>query len=362
MKNTSSNRASFRASSRLGHRRRAGFTLLQILLVVGLIAVLSAILIGQFGRSRASVRLVECDMHLKEISLALETFRQETGHMPANLMELKDKGYVSLETLRCPADPDLAKHSGDPTYTSYGNYYVLREPMDNGNLPVLVCPFHEKEGEHGAQAFKGGYSKQFAARPASLSPSDVSGAVTVTRPGDGVLALPADKPLELRGGDHIQTGAGTATLRFTDGSTAEIEAGSDMTVMQSYINQQRGGALYTLVRQVGVRINYYVEPGNNFDVATPTATAGALGTRFTIEVGPSDTVPAGQMETTLTVEEHSVSLTTLNRSIVVYDTDPPIQAHGQASKEKEHKPRPDPNTQGKDEKSDKDKGKGKGKG
>ncbi len=344
MKNVSSHATHLGASSHPGASsrstaRRGGFTLLQLLVVVGLLALFSAILVGQFGQGRASVRRVDCDVHLKEISLALETFRQETGRMPSALTELKDKGYLSLETLRCPADPDLGKKGSSLSYTSYGNYYVVREPLDNGNLPVLVCPFHEKEGAHGAQAYKGGYSKQFATRPASLAPADVAGAVTITRPGEGILALPTAQPLELRGGDHIQTGAGTALIRFTDGSTASIEANSDLTVMQSYVNQQRGGALYTLVRQVTGKISYYVEPGNNFDVSTPTATAGALGTRFTIEMKPSNNVPAGQLETVLTVQEHTVALTTTERTIEVKDTDPTVEAHAPSNKNKPRKPR-----------------------
>ncbi len=336
-------------------RRRAGFTLLQILLVVGLLAALSAILVGQFGRGRGAARRVECDVHLKEISLAMETFRQETGKMPANLSEFREKGYVPLSTLRCPADPDLGTKGGDAAYTSYGDYYVIREPLDSPNLPVVVCPFHEKDGGHGAQSYKGGYSKQFASRPARLSPADVSGAVTITRPGDGVLELPTNEALELRGGDHIQTGAGAVTIRFTDGSTANIEANSDLTVMQSYVNEQRGGALYTLVRQVAGKINYYVEPGNNFDVATPTATAGALGTRFTIEMKPSINLAAGQMDANLKVQLHSVALTTTERTIEISDKEPAVSAHDPANKIKVRKPRKDKEIG----KSGKDKDKGK---
>ncbi|PQV63428.1 FecR family protein [Abditibacterium utsteinense] len=349
MKNASHSASHFGLSS----RRRNGFTLLQLLIVVGLLALLSAILIGQFGRGRASVRRVECDVHLKEISLAMETFRQETGHMPASLMELKDKGYVSLDTLRCPADPDLSAHSNDATYSSYSNYYVIREPQDSNNLPVAVCPFHEKEGAHGAQAFKGGYSKQFATRPASLA-SGFSSSVVITRPGDGVLKPSPSQRFELRGGDHIQANGGTATIQFTDGSTASLESGADLTVMQSYVNQQRGGALYTLVRQVAGKINYYVEPGNNFDVATPTATAGALGTKFTIEMKPSANVAATQLDTVLTVQLHAVALSTLDRTIEVSDTDQtPVAAHDPANKNKPRKPRKDEKTDDKEEKSGK---------
>lgn len=327
-------------------KRGSGFTLVQVLLVIGVIGLLSSILVGQFGRGRSSVRRVECDVHLKEIAMALDTFRQETGKMPESLAEFQQKGYIPVETLRCSSDPALSKRASDPAYTSYGDYYVIREPRDSGELPVVVCPFHEGDGSHGGQAFKGGYTSQFAARPATLAAGDISGVVTVERPGKGVLPLPTTSPLQLRGGDRIRTGAGEATIRFVDGSNANIESNTEMSVMQSYVNGRRGGPLYTLVRQFSGRVNYYVEPGNSFDVATPTATAGALGTRFTIELEPSPNVPSGQLETFLTVQEHTVALSTTERTInierVENEPEETVAAHDPATRNRPRRERPRP--------------------
>ncbi|MBW3636038.1 MAG: FecR domain-containing protein [Armatimonadetes bacterium] len=296
-------------------KRGSGFTLVQVLLVIAVLGLLASILVGQFGRGRASVRRVECDVHLKEIAMALDTFRQETGRMPATLAEFQQKRYIESDSLRCAADPNLAVRGQDPSYTSYGDFYVIREPRDSGEMPVVVCPFHEGDGSHGAQAFKGGYTNQYAARPATLAVGDFAGVVTVERPGKGVLALPTSSPLQLRGGDRIRTGAGEATIRFVDGSNANITANSEMSVMQSYRNGRRGGPLFTLVRQFSGRVNYYVKPGNNFDVATPTATAGALGTRFSVNLAASPNVPIGQLDSFLTVQEHTVAFTTLERTV-----------------------------------------------
>ncbi len=319
-----------------GARRHSGFTLLQILVVVGLIALLSAILMGQFGRSRASVRRAECDVHLKEIVLAMDTYRQETGRMPKSLMELKTKGYLPLETLRCSADPDLATKGRDADYSSYSDYYVQRDALDDGELPIIVCPFHEKDGLHGAQGIKAGYTKSFAARPATLS--GVAGAVTVTRPGDGVLAIPASGQLDVRGGDRIKVGSGTALLTFADGSSATLAGNSEMSVLESYMQGQTKDSLYTIVRQFAGTISYSVVPGNKFDVATPTATAGALGTKFTISLAANPI--AGLLPvTTLQVTEHAVAFTCQGRTIDVYETEPAVASNDPSNKSKEHKPR-----------------------
>ena len=310
---------------------RKGFTLLQILIVIGIVAILGAVSMGVFARAGAPARRAKCDVHLKQIALALDTFRQERGKMPTGLSELMAEGYVAHDTLMCPEDPQSGGKSAAP---SYADFYVLREPRDSNELPVVVCPLHEKDGLHGMQGFKGGYTKQFAARPAWLAAADMAGIVTVTRPGEGVLALPSEaQPLQLRGGDRIKTGAGIATIRFQDQSTATIEANSEMSVLQSYVDGQSGGPLYTLVRQFTGRCSYFVTPGNRFDVVTPTATAGALGTRFSIDlIAGSPNVPAGVLETVVSVQEHVVALTTVNRTVWVKAMEPPVAANDPPSK------------------------------
>jgi type II secretory pathway pseudopilin PulG len=320
-------------------KRHRGFTLIQILVVIGVMAVLSAIVMGAFSRVTVPANRVKCDVNLKQVALAIDTFRQERGRMPEKLKDLLDNKYLTADVLRCPADPDLGANASDPNYISYKNYYVIREPRDSGELPIIVCPFHEKDGPYGDQAYKGGYTKQFATKPASLSLGDFAGTVMITRPGGQVLTLPtsAAKPLELHGGDRIKTGAGTAKIRFADGSEADIQQNTDINVMQSFVEGQSSGTLYTLVHQESGKVNYYVNPGSHFDVATPTATAGALGTRFTLEiVAPTASLPDG--DTILTVTQHVVAYSTKEVTVDVTDTDPPIKS-SEAKTKKARKPR-----------------------
>ncbi|HEX8835235.1 MAG TPA: FecR domain-containing protein [Abditibacteriaceae bacterium] len=292
-----------------------GFTLVQLLVVLGIIAVLSAILIGFMGSGRAAARRVQCDTNLKGIAMALDTFRQENGRLPKSLAELRDK-YVPTASLRCASDPDLKTKSADAAYASYEDFYIIREPRDSGELPVVVCPFHEGEGQHGAQAYKGRYTAQFSTQPATLLQAGAN--TTVTRPGKDPIAAYAGMPL--RGGDRIKAG-GETQIKFADGSVTTLSANSDIKVLQSYIEGQSSGPLYTLVRQFAGTAKYNVVTGNRFDVATPTATAGALGTEFTVVVdGTSSTAP-----TKLTVTESAVALTTTTETVEVITGDPTIE-------------------------------------
>jgi hypothetical protein len=239
--------------------------------VIAIIAALSAILIGVFSRSRNTAARAQCDMRIKAIVMALDAFRQENGVFPNSLQELVTKKYLTdPQMLRCPRDPR-------PT-GSYDDFYVLRSSRDSDELPIVVCPLCENDGAQGIQSFKGRYTKQFATRPAELL--NPSGA-TIDRPGK--VSIAGKSGMLLRGGDSIRTGSGgQATLRFADGSTSEIKGSSEITVLQSFISGHNRAPLYTLIRQTAGDVIYKVNHGSKFDVTTPTATAGALGTEFEI--------------------------------------------------------------------------------
>jgi type II secretory pathway pseudopilin PulG len=273
-----------------------GFTLIQILIVVGIIVLLSAILFPAVSRMRAEAGRAQCDTRLKAIALALNAYRQEHGAYPLKLETLVQQKYLN-EPLRCPDDP---RPDG-----SYDEFYIVRSARDRSGLPILVCPFHEQQGQHGAQAFtdSGGYTRQFITRPAVLEGAN---GVTLLRPGKKPVAAAAG--MELYGGDRLQTASGgIATIRFADTSMAEIAGSSDVTVLQSFIQGQASGPLYSLMRQSKGTATYTVNHGSHFDVATPTTTAGALGTKFKLVVD-------SQGETTLTVIEGKVFASTLQRT------------------------------------------------
>jgi len=281
-------------------RRRPGFTLVQVLIVLVILSMLAALLMGSFGKSRAEAARAQCDIRMKSIALALDTYKQEIGHYPKELTELRTRQYLAdPQALRCPADPRL---NG-----SYADYYVLRAPRDNKDLPSLLCPFHEQD-QHGAQAYVGHYTTQFATRPARLTAAN---SATVARPGKAAVAATAG--MELRGGDLIQTSAqGLATIEFTDGSVANLQGGAKVTVLQSFLEGQSNAPLYTLVKQTLGNVTYRIHHGSKFDVATPTATAGARGTEFKVDVSAT--------QTKLFVVEGKVFLTSSKKTVLAPET------------------------------------------
>ena len=270
---------------------RRGFTLVQVLLVVSLLAILSGLLWSALGRSRETARRAQCDVRVKAVLLALDAYRQEAGHFPLNLSELRLKKYVTdFELLHCPADP---RQSG-----SYEDFYIIREPRDSGELPQVVCPFHGMPT--GIQGFKGRYTMHFRVQLARLT-----GAADATVQHPGKEPIAAASGMELRGGDRVRTGSGgRAIIQFSDGSTVTLRSNTDVTVLQSFLQGNVQPPLFNIVRQTLGSILCRVQSGSKFDVTTPVATAGALGTVFEVDVDRAG-------NTDLLVIEGQVALTTV---------------------------------------------------
>lgn len=286
---------------------RSGYTLIEIVVVVAVIGVLASLVLGQFRRGRAVARRAQCNVQLESLALALDAYRQEQGHFPEFLHELSSGGYVQDPTLmRCPDDPD--------PQGSYENFYVIRDGQDEQELPLLVCPYHEND-RYGVQAYVGRYTTQFMTRPAILSSAR---AATVQHPAQDPIAAPVG--LQLHGADRVRTAKnGAATIDFVDGSSATLSKNCDVTVLQSFLQGKTLPTLCTLLRQTTGEVDYVVHTGSKFDVTTPVATAGALGTKFKITV-------AANADTTLLVTQGHVRFVT-SRGRLHAQLNVPITAH-----------------------------------
>lgn len=69
-----------------GQRFASGFTLIEVLVVVAILALLVAVLLPALGRARAQARLSSCGSHLRQIGVAMNLFATEhKGRVPRGM-------------------------------------------------------------------------------------------------------------------------------------------------------------------------------------------------------------------------------------------------------------------------------------
>jgi type II secretory pathway pseudopilin PulG len=107
------------ARSRRHPRSRPGFTLLELLVVIGIIMILIAMLLVTLRRARIAAQSVNCVSNLRQITTGLRMFAGDNGN------RLPDPGALEVSwesTIRrylqnskvfeCPADEELAPTAG----------------------------------------------------------------------------------------------------------------------------------------------------------------------------------------------------------------------------------------------------------
>src|SRR5512136_1380927 len=93
--------------------QRAGFTLVELLIVIAIIVVLMAIALPVFSRARENARQSSCMANLHQIAQAIRMYRLDEGAYPGAADPLTGQGGVnslyptyvsSRQALICPDD------------------------------------------------------------------------------------------------------------------------------------------------------------------------------------------------------------------------------------------------------------------
>jgi prepilin-type N-terminal cleavage/methylation domain-containing protein len=251
-------------------RRAHAFSLVELLVVLGVIGTLSAITTGVIVRARQVSRGITCANNLRQIATGLLTYYTQYDYIPpfaqTTLPTLLADVISEPQVFICPSSPY-------PTGDSYTEYYVPRDPTTATGF-LLGCPNHTVE------------NSTFGAFGAGL-----------TLQGKTEPVLWNNQPVAL--GNQVTGG----TLTFADGTTVVINSGVNVVVLVSFDEGQ--GRIYSAVKipsgSLGA-IQVQAAHGTHFDVATPACTAGVRGTQFTVTTSN----PSGQYVTNVAVTEGTV--------------------------------------------------------
>ncbi|MEM6363347.1 MAG: DUF1559 domain-containing protein, partial [Planctomycetota bacterium] len=113
------------------NRRRSGFTLVELLVVITIIGILMGLLIPAVNAARETARRSQCATQIKNMSLAAIQYEQTKNEFPGYLQRMEDFETSPNPTAINPADPADGNSTGSPgvsTHAKHATWAVMLLP------------------------------------------------------------------------------------------------------------------------------------------------------------------------------------------------------------------------------------------
>jgi general secretion pathway protein G len=132
-----------------GLRDKRGFTLMELMVVLLIIAAISAIAVPMYMNHLAKARVQTAGVQVKQLGTILDMYRLDVGHYPSSA-----EGLQALVT----APPGVDRWAGpylknkDALTDPWGDPYQYRSPGDHGNYDLWSNGADGTEGGEGENA------------------------------------------------------------------------------------------------------------------------------------------------------------------------------------------------------------------
>ncbi|MDR1621386.1 MAG: type II secretion system major pseudopilin GspG [Synergistaceae bacterium] len=132
-------------------KRRSGFTLIEIMVVVVILGMLAAIVVPRIGPRVEEARRTSAKAQIESIVTSLEMYRLHNGVYPTTqqgLDALIKKPTLAPVPKKYPPEPYMNRIPDDP----WGNPYIYRCPGEKGGYDVISTGRNSEEGGEGWDA------------------------------------------------------------------------------------------------------------------------------------------------------------------------------------------------------------------
>jgi prepilin-type processing-associated H-X9-DG protein len=122
------------------HKRIRAFTLVELAVVLGMLALLGAMVVPAMARVRGTSSRVACADDLKQVGVAFNSWKiSHNGQYPMNVLSFRGGPPVGGQTLTAQAGAYAAANAAPYLYAVFG---VMSNEL--GTTRILICPSDER--------------------------------------------------------------------------------------------------------------------------------------------------------------------------------------------------------------------------